>query len=101
MCGLSPVVTPAGACLQTYREIYFNAYSTWDDNNNNKTKRGNAEEEGSGEREGKRRKGAIIYNIIVVIASEQPVHCLFFLFFCGVFLNLPPLRPSLLMNERV
>ena len=35
MCGLSPVVTPAGACLQTYREIYFNAYSTWDDNNNN------------------------------------------------------------------
>ena len=34
MCGLSTVVTPAGAFLQTYREIYFNAYSIWDDNNN-------------------------------------------------------------------
>ena len=35
MCGLSPVVTLAGACLQTYRDIYFNSYSTRDDNNNN------------------------------------------------------------------
>ena len=34
MCGLSTVVTPAGASLQTYREIYFYANSIWDDNNN-------------------------------------------------------------------
>ena len=38
MCGLSTVVTPGWSgffFLQTYREIYFNAYSVWDDNNNN------------------------------------------------------------------
>ena len=35
MCGLSTVVTPAGASLTMYREIRPYANSTWDDNNNN------------------------------------------------------------------
>ena len=37
MCGLSTVVTPAGASLTMYREIRPYANSIWDDNNNNKT----------------------------------------------------------------
>ena len=36
MCGLSTVVTPAGASLTMYREIRSYANSIWDDNNNNK-----------------------------------------------------------------
>ena len=35
MCGLSTVVTPAGASLTMYREIRSYANSIWDDNNNN------------------------------------------------------------------
>ena len=35
MCGLSTVVTPAGASLTVYREIRSYANSIWDDNNNN------------------------------------------------------------------
>ena len=35
MCGLSTVVTPAGASLTMYREIRPYANSIWDDNNNN------------------------------------------------------------------
>ena len=35
MCGLSTVVTPAGASLKLYREIRSYANSIWDDNNNN------------------------------------------------------------------
>ena len=35
MCGLSTVVTPAGASLTMYREIRPHANSIWDDNNNN------------------------------------------------------------------
>ena len=34
MCGLSTVVTPAGASLTMYREIRPYANSIWDDNNN-------------------------------------------------------------------
>ena len=34
MCGLSTVVTPAGASLTMYREIRSYANSIWDDNNN-------------------------------------------------------------------
>ena len=37
MCGLSTVVTPAGASLTMYREIRSYANSIWDDNNNMKT----------------------------------------------------------------
>ena len=37
MCGLSTVVTPAGASLTMYREIRSYANSIWDDNNNNST----------------------------------------------------------------
>ena len=33
MCGLSTVVTPAGASLTMYREIRSYANSIWDDNN--------------------------------------------------------------------
>ena len=33
MCGLSTVVTPAGASLLMYREIHSYANSIWDDNN--------------------------------------------------------------------
>ena len=36
MCGLSTVVTPAGASLTMYREIRSYANSIWDDNNNNR-----------------------------------------------------------------
>ena len=36
MCGLSTVVTPAGASLTMYREIRSYANSIWDDNNNYK-----------------------------------------------------------------
>ena len=39
MCGLSTVVTPAGASLTMYREIRSYANSIWDDNNNNNNKR--------------------------------------------------------------
>ena len=35
MCGLSTVVTPAGASITMYREIRSYANSIWDDNNNN------------------------------------------------------------------
>ena len=35
MCGLSTVVTPAGASLLMYRDIHSYANSIWDDNNNN------------------------------------------------------------------
>ena len=35
MCGLSTVVTPAGASLTMYLEIRSYANSIWDDNNNN------------------------------------------------------------------
>ena len=35
MCGLSTVVTPAGASLTMYREIRSYANRIWDDNNNN------------------------------------------------------------------
>ena len=38
MCGLSTVVTPAGASLTMYREIRSYANSIWDDNNNNNNK---------------------------------------------------------------
>ena len=31
VCGLSTVVTPAGASLSMYREIYSHANSIWDD----------------------------------------------------------------------
>ena len=34
-CGLSTVVTPAGASLTMYREIRSYANSIWDNNNNN------------------------------------------------------------------
>ena len=49
-----------------------------------KTKRGNAEEEGGGEREGS------VERALVVIASEQPVQCLFlcgfsFVYFSSIF----------------
>ena len=39
MCGLSTVVTPAGASLTMYREIRSYANSIWDDNNNNNNNR--------------------------------------------------------------
>ena len=39
MCGLSTVVTPAGASLTMYREIRSYANSIWDDNNNNNSMR--------------------------------------------------------------
>ena len=39
MCGLSTVVTPAGASLTMYREIRSYANSIWDDNNNNNIQR--------------------------------------------------------------
>ena len=38
MCGLSTVVTPAGASLTMYREIRPYANSIWDDNNNNNSR---------------------------------------------------------------
>ena len=38
LCGLSTVVTPAGASLTMYREIRPYANSIWDDNNNNNIK---------------------------------------------------------------
>ena len=41
MCGLSTVVTPAGASLTMYREIRSYANSIWDDNNNNNIARYN------------------------------------------------------------
>ena len=41
MCGLSTVVTPAGASLTMYREIRPYANSIWDDNNNNSNQASN------------------------------------------------------------
>ena len=51
MCGLSTVVTPAGASLTMYREIRSYANSIWDDNNNN-----NENRIGEGGRGTKKRK---------------------------------------------
>ena len=59
---------------------------------NQKTKRRNAEEEGGG------RERKSIERMLVVIASEKPVHCFFCVVLLFCCLDLPPSGASLIMN---